>query len=127
MLTSPGTPFIYYGEEISLQGQKPDEDLRPPMQWSADEYSGFSMTNPWRAPKNDYEQVNVELQSGDSNSLIEHLPYSCRTAKFSLVFAEILFWAGQANGPESSGEAFPYQPLENLNLFAMYVLKIKPK
>ncbi|MBC7877000.1 MAG: alpha-amylase [Anaerolineales bacterium] len=72
MLTTPGTPFIYYGEEIGMQGQKPDEDIRLPMQWSADEYAGFSMTDPWRAPGNDYEQVNVELQSGDSNSLLEH-------------------------------------------------------
>jgi len=30
------------------------------------------MTNPWRAPRNDYEQVNVALQSGDSNSLLKH-------------------------------------------------------
>jgi len=42
------------------------------MQWSADEYAGFSITNSWRAPGNDYEQVNVALQSGDSNSLLEH-------------------------------------------------------
>ena len=36
LLTSPGTPFIYYGEEIGMQGKKPDEDIRLPMQWSAD-------------------------------------------------------------------------------------------
>ena len=72
MLTSPGTPFIYYGEEIGMQGQKPDEDLRLPMQWSAKKYAGFSVTDPWRAPRNDYEQVNVALQSGDPNSLLEH-------------------------------------------------------
>lgn len=72
MLTSPGTPFIYYGEEIGMQGQKPDEDLRLPMQWSSDEYARFSMTIPWRALAKDYEQVNVALQSGDSNSLLEH-------------------------------------------------------
>ena len=72
MLTMPGTPFIYYGEEIGMQGQKPDEDLRLPMQWSADEYAGFSTKNPWRAPRDDYRQVNVALQSGDSNSLLEH-------------------------------------------------------
>ncbi len=72
MLTSPGTPFIYYGEEIGMQGQKPDEDLRLPMQWSADEFAGFSMTSPWRAPAKDYQLVNVALQSGDSNSLLEH-------------------------------------------------------
>ncbi|MBL8051714.1 MAG: hypothetical protein JNM46_10875, partial [Anaerolineales bacterium] len=34
MLTSPGTPYIYYGEEIGMQGVKPDEDIRLPMQWN---------------------------------------------------------------------------------------------
>ncbi len=36
LLTSPGTPFIYYGEEIGMQGKKPDENIRLPMQWTSD-------------------------------------------------------------------------------------------
>ena len=72
MLTSPGTPFIYYGEEIGMQGQKPDEDIRLPMQWSADEFAGFSTVTPWRSPRSDYPQVNVEAQTGDPASLLEH-------------------------------------------------------
>jgi glycosidase len=72
MLTSPGTPFIYYGEEIGMQGQKPDEDLRLPMQWSADNYAGFSNTTPWRAPNKDYTTVNAAAQIKDPNSLLNH-------------------------------------------------------
>ncbi|MCL4268915.1 MAG: hypothetical protein KJZ72_05195 [Anaerolineales bacterium] len=72
MLTSPGTPYIYYGEEIGMQGQKPDEDIRLPMQWNADEFAGFSTVEPWRAAQIDYTQVNVEAQTGDSASLLEH-------------------------------------------------------
>ncbi|HKJ40139.1 MAG TPA: alpha-amylase family glycosyl hydrolase, partial [Anaerolineales bacterium] len=49
LLTSPGTPFIYYGEEIGMQGRKPDEDIRLPMQWNTDLNAGFSTGNPWRA------------------------------------------------------------------------------
>ena len=109
MLTSPGTPFIYYGEEVGMQGQKPDEDIRLPMQWSADEYAGLSMTNPWRAPRNDYEQVNVALQSGDSNSLKVITDYALTLEDAGLVESaysvETLFGAGQANDPERSGEA----------------------
>jgi len=184
MLTLPGTPFIYYGEEIGMQGQKPDPDIRLPMQWSADQNAGFSMTNPWRAPAKDFQQVNVALQSGDSNSLLEHYRaliglrkshsalrigqvtlldshnpgvYSViltsqtetllvtanltdkviseymltlRDAKLaeSAYSVETLFGAGQANGPERSGELFPdYKPFENLNPYAMYVLKFNPK
>ncbi len=72
MLTSPGTPYIYYGEEIGIQGQKPDEDIRLPMQWNADAFAGFSTSNPWRNPNSDYAQVNVEAQNDDPNSLLEH-------------------------------------------------------
>ncbi|MEP6895940.1 MAG: alpha-amylase family glycosyl hydrolase, partial [Chloroflexota bacterium] len=59
LLTSPGTPFIYYGEEIGMQGKKPDEDIRLPMQWSADSNAGFTTGTPWRAPDVNYSQVNV--------------------------------------------------------------------
>ncbi|MBI5964291.1 MAG: DUF3459 domain-containing protein [Chloroflexi bacterium] len=72
MLTSPGTPFIYYGEEIGMKGQKPDEDLRVPMQWSNSENAGFSTSTPWRAPNQDYTTVNVAAQTEDPNSLLHH-------------------------------------------------------
>ena len=35
LLTGPGVPFLYYGEEIGLIGVKPDEDIRLPMQWES--------------------------------------------------------------------------------------------
>jgi glycosidase len=70
LLTSPGTPFIYYGEEIGMQGKKPDEDIRLPMQWSADTNAGFTTGTPWRAPNADYTQVNVAAEQKDPNSLL---------------------------------------------------------
>ena len=33
LLTLPGHPFIYYGEELGMRGVKPDPDLREPMRW----------------------------------------------------------------------------------------------
>lgn len=36
LLTLPGNPFIYYGEEIGLLGVKPDEGIREPMKWTPD-------------------------------------------------------------------------------------------
>ncbi len=72
LLTSPGVPFIYYGEEIGMSGKKPDEDIRRPMQWSAEKNAGFSAGRPWRAPAKDYEFINVAFQEQNSDSLLNH-------------------------------------------------------
>jgi alpha-amylase len=70
MLTAPGTPFIYYGEEIGMVGAKPDENIRTPMLWSADKYAGFSAISPWESVNSDFEQFNVETESTDPDSLL---------------------------------------------------------
>ena len=71
LLTAPGIPFIYYGEEIGMSGAKPDEFIRTPMQWDAAEGAGFTSGIPWQAINADYPQVNVAAQAGDSASLLE--------------------------------------------------------
>jgi len=73
MLTSPGVPFIYYGEEIGMTGIKPDEDIRRPMQWqSEDERVGFTTATPWRTPADDYGVRSVAVQEDDPQSLLSH-------------------------------------------------------
>ena len=72
LLTSPGVPFLYYGEEIGLMGEKPDEDIRRPMQWSTDAHAGFSDEFPWRSPGDGWETNNVALESIDPDSLLSH-------------------------------------------------------
>ncbi len=73
MLTAPGTPFIYYGEEIGMKGQKPDEDIRLPMQWTTDPVSaGFTKGTPWRAPGTNTITNNVALQENDPSSLLQY-------------------------------------------------------
>ncbi len=72
LLTSPGAPFLYYGEEIGMQGQKPDEDIRLPMQWSNSEHAGFTSGEPWRAAHPNYPDVNVEAQAQNPDSLFNH-------------------------------------------------------
>ncbi|MEK7757037.1 MAG: alpha-amylase family glycosyl hydrolase [Planctomycetota bacterium] len=72
LLTSPGVPFIYYGEEIGMPGKKPDEDLRRPMQWSAEAQAGFTTGSPWRTPDSNYTLTNVAAQSVDPASLFSH-------------------------------------------------------
>jgi alpha-amylase len=70
LLTSPGVPFLYYGEEIGMVGKKPDEDIRRPLQWSAEDDAGFTTGAPWRAPFSDYTTKNIATQSEDPNSLL---------------------------------------------------------
>jgi alpha-amylase len=72
LLSAPGTPFIYYGEEIGMQGRKPDEDIRLPMQWNAEMNAGFTTGDPWRAPDPDFSEVNVAAQANDPGSLLNH-------------------------------------------------------
>jgi glycosidase len=72
LLTSPGVPFIYFGEEVGMEGQKPDEDIRRPMQWSAEQYSGFSTTIPWESVGTDWETNNVAAETTDPNSILSH-------------------------------------------------------
>ena len=70
LLTIPGVPFIYYGEEIGMTGIKPDEMIRTPMQWSGDENAGFTSGTPWEAINSDYIDKNVAVQTEDPESLL---------------------------------------------------------
>ena len=72
LLTLPGLPFLYYGEEIGMTGTKPDERLRTPMQWSDVPGVGFTSGTPWQAVQPDYRTVNVAAQQDDPESLLNH-------------------------------------------------------
>ncbi|RIK92456.1 MAG: maltose alpha-D-glucosyltransferase [Proteobacteria bacterium] len=78
LFSLPGTPIVYYGDEIGMGdnfflGDR--NGVRTPMQWSSDRNAGFSTSNPQRLflpviidPEYHYESVNVEAQ--------QHNPYS---------------------------------------------------
>lgn len=71
LLTTPGVPFIYYGEEIGMTGQKPDELIRTPMQWDdTEDTAGFTTGRPWQPLAQ--STVNVAAQTDDENSLLSH-------------------------------------------------------
>ena len=72
LLTNPGVPFIYYGEEIGMRGAKPDERIRTPMQWDGSATAGFTTGMPWEELAGEVETVNVATQSADANSLLNH-------------------------------------------------------
>src|SRR2546429_6624771 len=70
LLTLPGVPFVYYGEEIGMTGDKPDERLRTPMQWALAPAAGFTTGKPWEALQPDSFTANVAVESRDLESLL---------------------------------------------------------
>ena len=70
LMTLPGIPFVYYGEEIGMIGKKPDENLRSPMQWSAEPNAGFSTVTAWQGLQSNAASVHVAAQEGDPQSLL---------------------------------------------------------
>ncbi len=70
LLTLPGLPFVYYGEEIGMIGKKPDENLRTPMQWSTEANAGFSSATPWQGLQSNAASVHVAAQDSDPQSLL---------------------------------------------------------
>jgi maltose alpha-D-glucosyltransferase/alpha-amylase len=79
LFSLPGTPIIYYGDEIGMGDNFYLGDrngVRTPMQWSPDRNAGFSQANPQRLylpviidPEYNYETVNVESQRSNLHSL----------------------------------------------------------
>jgi glycosidase len=72
LLTMPGTPFLYYGEEIGLPngpGDR-DEEKRTPMRWEPGPGAGFSAAEPWYAFSTDDDAISVAAQEGDPDSLL---------------------------------------------------------
>jgi glycosidase len=72
LLTAPGIPFLYYGEELGLQGEWLNNVNRRPMQWSDGTFSGFSTTTPWQPLGPGWEDYNVALESPSSDSILSH-------------------------------------------------------
>jgi len=80
LFSLPGTPVIYYGDEIGMGDNiyLGDRDsVRTPMQWSPDRNAGFSRTNPQKLflptiidPEYHFEAVNVEAQQNNPSSLL---------------------------------------------------------
>jgi glycosidase len=70
LLTLPGLPFVYYGEEIGMSGDKPDPRLRTPMQWNAGHAAGFTTGTPWERLQPDTQAINVAAEDADPNSLL---------------------------------------------------------
>jgi maltose alpha-D-glucosyltransferase/alpha-amylase len=91
IFTIPGTPILWYGEEIGMGddlNQEERNSVRTPMQWTADINAGFSTAHPSRLVRPvidkgvfSYRKVNVQAQRRDPNSLLNYLERMIRTRK----------------------------------------------
>jgi maltose alpha-D-glucosyltransferase/alpha-amylase len=96
LLSFPGTPILYYGDEIGMGDNIYLGDrhgVRTPMQWSADRNAGFSRANPARLyspvvmdPVYGYEAVNVEAQQSEPSSLLNWTRHMIALRKLFRVF-----------------------------------------
>src|SRR4051794_35766094 len=96
LMSLPGTPIIYYGDEIGMGDNIYLGDrngVRTPMQWTPDRNGGFSRCDPARLyapmimdPVYGYEAVNVEAQSRSLGSLLNWTKRLISVRKSSKVF-----------------------------------------
>ena len=96
LLTMPGSPIIYYGDEIGMGdnfflGDR--NGVRTPMQWSPDRNAGFSRSDPQQLylppimdPIYGYEAVNVEAQVRDRPSLLNWMKRMLQVRRSSQAF-----------------------------------------
>ncbi|MFZ5548215.1 MAG: alpha-amylase family glycosyl hydrolase [Pseudomonadota bacterium] len=107
-LLLPGTPFIYYGEEIGLAGGNTltgDPRLRTPMSWSADTTrAGFTTGTPYRALSANVATNNAAAQQADPQSL--HAFYK---AMLALRNGRPSIAQGRYEHPFATGSAWGFQ------------------
>ena len=72
LLTLPGTPFLYYGEEVGIENgpSSGDESKRTPMPWDGSATGGFSSAAPWFPFAPNRDSANVAAQTADERSLL---------------------------------------------------------
>ena len=71
LLTLPGQPFVYYGEELGMRGEKPDPNLREPMRW--DRVAGAAGETSWKtSTSHDAAAVSVAAEQADPDSLLHY-------------------------------------------------------
>ncbi|MBT8478254.1 MAG: DUF3459 domain-containing protein, partial [Gemmatimonadetes bacterium] len=132
LLTLPGVPFVYYGEELGMAGDKPDPRIRTPMPWTLGPSAGFTTGEPWEPLQADSLTANVETLRADANSILNHyrelirLRSACPVlgARAELVPVEtsspaaVAFLRQQVDGSALVVANLGDQPLEGVSLSA---------
>ncbi|HKH87697.1 MAG TPA: alpha-glucosidase C-terminal domain-containing protein, partial [Acidimicrobiales bacterium] len=136
LMSLPGTPVLYYGDEIGMGDNVYLGDrnsVRTPMQWNADRNAGFSTANPQRLflpvnvdPQCHFESVNVEAQSDNPDSLLRWVRRLIALRKRHPVFGRGRMEFVQSDNPRvlsfiRHDEHEEVLVVANLSRFAQYV------
>ena len=84
-MTLDGNPYIYYGEEIGMRGQKPDERIREPFKWTDD---GSDMDTDWTSNISNRNTISLSEQMEDKNSLYHYYKELIATRKASAALTQ---------------------------------------
>jgi maltose alpha-D-glucosyltransferase/alpha-amylase len=142
LMSLPGTPVLYYGDEIGMGDNVylGDRDsVRTPMQWSPDRNAGFSSANPHQLylpvnidPQCHYESINVAAQRDNPDSILRWVRRLTALRKRHSAFARGRMEFVQSDNPR----VFSFLRVDdreqvlvvaNLSRFAQYVeLDLKP-
>ncbi|WP_285725426.1 maltose alpha-D-glucosyltransferase [Psychromicrobium xiongbiense] len=109
ILALPGSPFLYYGDEIGMGENiwlQDRDSVRTPMQWTPDRNAGFSVADPGKlylpviqSLVYHFNQVNVEAQQAHSSSLLNWMRQILSVRK-----AHPAFGLGEYHNVEASAE-----------------------
>lgn len=143
LLTLPGTPFIYNGEEIGMTNvdytdvndfndvwvknnvkkllehdsmenvldrlrRTSRDNARTPMQWSDDEYAGFSKSNPIQKVISNYRTINVKNQLETENSILKSYQKLIHLRRFS-EYSDVLIFGKFRLVDENHNDVFAYE------------------
>ena len=109
LLSLPGTPILYYGDEIGMGDNvyvRDRDGVRTPMQWNADRCGGFSRADfaqlylpPLMDPVYGYQACNVEQQQRSESSLLQWVRRFVRVRQAHPVFGRGDFTVVEVNNP----------------------------
>jgi maltose alpha-D-glucosyltransferase/alpha-amylase len=136
LFSMPGTPVLYYGDEIGMGDNFYLGDrngVRTPMQWNADRNAGFSQANPQKLylpvtidPEYHFEAINVENQQNNPHSLLWWMKHLISMRKRYKVFGRGTLEILQPENRKVLAFIRRYQDecvlvVANLSRFAQYV------
>lgn len=89
LLTLPGQPYLYYGEEIGMLGKKPDQYIREPFWW--DDAEKDTQRTRWMVPKYNKNKriIPLTVQSQNPDSLFNHYKRLIHFRKSNAVVGDI--------------------------------------